>query len=309
MSRHASASDLARLSAGDLSPGKARRIRAHLADCGQCQQVCSELANVSLLLASVQAPPIPAHLAARIETALAAESAQRVASEPASEGGRRDLPSRSRAGRRRPRKSSPLALRVMAAAAAVVAMAGIVFGLTRQQSPASSSSSGSASSGPAARVPGRPVAAPLYGPALRYQHSGRTDSVTPVATRTDFEPGLLRAQVRDTMLTARLTTPAPAGSGGGGATANAARAAPSRGTMTDEFGRVVQLAQLAACVARITPPGQIALLVDLARYHSDPATVIVTAAGGSSSSQVWVVGPACSSSDSDIVARDTLPQQ
>ncbi|MGO9727754.1 MAG: anti-sigma factor family protein [Streptosporangiaceae bacterium] len=321
MSRHPSALDLARLSEGDLSPRKAARIRAHLDDCAACQQVYAELEGVSVLLASVQEPPIPAHLAARIETALATESAHRVASEPASESGRRDLPSRSRAGRGRAGRGragrpasgrpSPLALRILAGAGVVVVLAGIGFGLSRHAGPTSSSTSGTASRVPAAKVSGERAAAPVYGPALSYQHDGRTESFTPVATRTNFVPGQLSAQVKAAMRVSRLSTPSPAGSAALGASPNAAPSpAPAGRTMLDQFGRQIALARLGSCVGRITPAGQVLLLVDPAQYLGRAATIIVTAvSSGSGSSQVWVVGPSCSASDSDILAHETLPQQ
>lgn len=92
MSRHASTEVLARYTGGDLKPRKAVRVASHLAGCATCRERVHALESVPSMLASVQFPPIPANLSSRIEMAIAGESAARVAREPASEAGRRDLP-------------------------------------------------------------------------------------------------------------------------------------------------------------------------------------------------------------------------
>src|SRR5271166_3618362 len=97
MTRHATLDELARLGADDLRPRKAAKVGRHLASCTQRTQISDQLAGVPALLSSVRFPAMPQNLSARIDGALAAESAQRVAAEPASEAGRSDLPSRSAA--------------------------------------------------------------------------------------------------------------------------------------------------------------------------------------------------------------------
>src|SRR5260370_42214771 len=87
MTRHIGAETLARFRQGDLSPRRNARIRAHLGGCARCSDLNEDLAGVTTLLAGAQPPPIPEHLAARIQTALATEAARRVA--PAA-GGARD---------------------------------------------------------------------------------------------------------------------------------------------------------------------------------------------------------------------------
>ena len=79
MTRHVSAEKLARSRDGDLSPAAARRVTAHLAGCSRCRADADALAGLPALLAATQLPPMPDHLAARIETALATESAHRAA--------------------------------------------------------------------------------------------------------------------------------------------------------------------------------------------------------------------------------------
>src|ERR1700722_20685166 len=82
MTRHVSTEHLPRFRAGDLSPARSRRVAAHLRNCDRCRETSDALARVPSLLAAVEVPPMPAHLAARIETALAAESAHRAAGAP-----------------------------------------------------------------------------------------------------------------------------------------------------------------------------------------------------------------------------------
>src|SRR5260370_1137041 len=75
MTRHIGAETLARFRQGDLSPRRNARIRAHLGGCARCSDLNEDLAGVTTLLAGAQPPPIPAHLAARIQTALATGAA------------------------------------------------------------------------------------------------------------------------------------------------------------------------------------------------------------------------------------------
>src|SRR5260370_39919511 len=80
MRRHWSSDTLASYQVGGVSRRRAARIRAHLARCARCTGVSSDLAEVSNLLASIQLPGIPDHLAERLRTALAAEASARAAS-------------------------------------------------------------------------------------------------------------------------------------------------------------------------------------------------------------------------------------
>src|SRR5260370_3677681 len=79
MTRDIGAETLARFRQGDLSPRRNARIRAHLGGCARCSDLNEDLAGVTTLLAGAQPPPIPEHLAARIQTALATEAARREA--------------------------------------------------------------------------------------------------------------------------------------------------------------------------------------------------------------------------------------
>jgi hypothetical protein len=90
-------------------------------------------------------------------------------------------------------------------------------------------------------------------------------------------------------------SPAPAG------------ASPQHGP---SFGGIA-VKDLQGCVTRIAAGGTVRL-VDVARYQGKRATIIVVAggaggAGGTGGTRVFVVGPGCSGSRSDLIARASLP--
>src|SRR6516162_4956746 len=168
MRPHVGAKTLARYRQDDLSSRRSSRIGAHLAGCARCRARSEDLAGVTTLLASVHPPPIPEHLEARIQAALATEAVARAArpgekapaderpaaAAPAPAGtgpaanGRR--PRREEPGfGRRPRLGRPVPAVALAAAAAVVVLAGGIYGLTRLGA-GSTSSSAAGSASPAA---------------------------------------------------------------------------------------------------------------------------------------------------------------
>ncbi|MFB7662713.1 hypothetical protein ACFC1R_02040 [Kitasatospora sp. NPDC056138] len=73
---------LADLAEGLSDPGQAPALRLHLADCPECAETFAALAEVRDLLGAVEAPPMPADIAERIDTALAAEAARRPLTPP-----------------------------------------------------------------------------------------------------------------------------------------------------------------------------------------------------------------------------------
>jgi hypothetical protein len=77
MTGHADAATLALLREGLLAPAEAAQVRSHLAGCARCRETESGLVTVTQMLASVQSPPMPAAVSARIAAALAAEAAAR----------------------------------------------------------------------------------------------------------------------------------------------------------------------------------------------------------------------------------------
>jgi hypothetical protein len=323
LTRHVSAETMAGFRQGGLSPRKNSRISAHLAGCDRCRTLDEDLAGVRTLLAGAQPPPIPEHLAARIQTALATEAASRVVRPAGSENGigtaapRPGQPTRGPGWWPRlpgmPRLGSRVALGSLAAAAAVLVVIGgmEMFGSRGTGSGPRSTAVGAPAApahGPAGQsagsemgVPG-PGGQPASGPVLQYQHSGHQDSITPVTTDTDFTPGRLRTQVAAAVARygAKTTGTAPHTSPLSGVISPAAaeKKPPAR------FGNI-PMSLLQGCVNRMDA-GELVLLVDVARYRGTPATVIVTEVTVIGPEQIWVVGTGCSRSRTDVLAHATM---
>jgi hypothetical protein len=344
MTRHVSADQLARFRDGDLSRAATRRVRAHLAGCARCQADADALAGLPALLAGTPAPPMPDHLAARIETALATESAQRAA------GASGEAPARLAPGRpsglsrrdgadervRRHARRPALARRILTAAATVAVLGGggyaLVSSLGSETSISGTATSGgipSAEAGPAGRAPQASAAAsspvrnapaagsngairpgavsPLQvGPEVRYSGPGHAGRFTPVRTSTDYLAADLGQQASGTL--ARLRTSGSGAAGGAGhvPAGQGATASGPAGTAGNSFSAAT-LAQLPGCISRVAG-GQAVLLVDLASFQGAPAIIIVTAPPGSAAgTQVWAVAAACSSSGADVLAHQSLP--
>jgi hypothetical protein len=304
--RHLSDDDLARYLEGDLRPRRAARVGSHLAGCSGCQGRVAALKAIPNMLANVQYPPIPERLASRIGMALAAESSARVAGQPASEGGRRDLPDRAagpgRLGWRMPRLNlnSPVALRTAAAvgAAAIIAGGGyaIVSHVGSSSSPASTSIRG-------------PSAAPAHanvqaGPSVSYQHGGHTNSIKTLKSGTDYKSATLAKQAAVVLAAARRSTApsAPAHSNGSMSTFGA-----SSGLASPNASAAAGRTLLEGCVDRIAA-GRSVLLVDAAKFDSRHATIIMVSSGATGRAQVYAVGSGCSASASDILAQQSLPR-
>ena len=79
MRGHVDAESLALYAEGQLSRGRTARVRAHLSGCPQCATTLAALAEVTIQLSHVPAPPMPSAVAARLDAALRAESAHRAA--------------------------------------------------------------------------------------------------------------------------------------------------------------------------------------------------------------------------------------
>jgi anti-sigma factor RsiW len=308
MTRHVSTERLARFRDGGLRRAAARRVEAHLADCARCRDAEHALDQLPALLAAAEAPQIPAHLAARIETALATESAHRAAGSPSMRGSGPELP-RSTA-RTRSRLTLPVpALRILAAAGVVVVIGGGGYELiSHTVSTGAHSTSGSAASAgrPAVRSPHRtfnsagsgPVVPGIsggaaFGPIVRYARDGHLASIRPVRTSTDYRPAHLSQQVTATLA---RTRPGPRVQPG---------THPEAGPEAAGRLSTAQRARLAGCLSRVAG-GRPVLLADIATFRGDPATVIVTAAQGHAAAQIWVVGPGCSRSASDVLAHQPL---
>jgi hypothetical protein len=304
MRPHVGAKTLARYRQGDLSQRRSSRIGAHLAGCARCRARSEDLAGVTELLASVRPPPMPEHLAARIQAALATEAATQVtrsadkapagekaaagAPTPAGTGpaanGRRPRPEAPGHGRR-PRLARPgpaVALRALTAAAAVVILAGGIYGLTRLGASSTSSSAGSAA------APAVPA------PASQSVPGGSTA----IRSGTDYTPGNLSRQVA-AQLARHGHSSAVAGPNAGAPGETHSPAAISGGRAA------IPASVLAGCVNRIAA-GERVLLVDVARYQGAPATVIVTPPAAGGPEQISVVGTGCSASRSDLLHHAML---
>jgi hypothetical protein len=307
MKRHASADELADLAAGVLKPRRAGKISAHLSGCAYCTDVNNQLANVSSLLAAVPAAPMPANLSSRIESAIAAESAQRLASEPATEAGRRDLPARGSRSRRSgqgwrvPLLSGP-AGRLVAAAGALVIIAGGGYEIAAHIGTASVTSTSSNSSGAAVVPPGGLRLS--VGPSITYQQGLHTKSVRTVSSDTNFTgPTLGRLAVQALKADqVRGNSPAPSAGAMSPGTGAAARATGSYSTNvpSSQPNSTAQSRDLAGCVGHLAADRQV-LLVELATFDGQHATIIVIAATTVGSADVWAVRPTCSAANTELL--------
>jgi len=344
VSRHVDEQTLAAYREGLLPARKAARITAHLATCQRCAEVDAQLAAVTTILARTPAPPMPASLAARLDAALAAEIARSAAPSPSEAaapadssrpadaatpagatapagaappasaaspagapshagtpapgehaGRRGGAAGRDTAGRRAGPGRAPwrLSPRLAAAAAAVVIVAGggyaVAHLLSASRTGSSASSSGAAPSRNAAGRPGGPGLGP---PEAAPVPAG---TLPLVASGTHYQPGQLPAQVGAVL----KRYPAPGSSPSrGGATSTKPTVTPT--VPTDAFPYLV------ACVAHLTG-GARPLLVDIARYGTRQAAVIVAQVPGTTNVHVWVVGPGCSAHGGDIITQVSMP--
>jgi hypothetical protein len=299
LSRHCSIDVLASFAAGDLKPRKAARVTAHLRVCGECSGQIRELERVPSLLAAVQLPPIPDYLFVRIEMAIATESAARVASQPASEAGRRDVPARARQPRRRlSGLTTPAGLRTVAAVGAAVIVAGGGYEIATHVGSAPSSSSSAAEHSPAA-----PAGAVSAGPQVTYTHAGHTDAINAIHSGTNFRRATLRAQTAAALVAFSAEQGpahelAPLGAAGG---------APASGKVATNTTAVpsVSPSKLEGCVGRIAA-GRTVRLVDIAKYEDASATIIVVSGQNGGPSTIYAVGSNCSGTTSDILAQQQL---
>jgi anti-sigma factor RsiW len=303
MIRHVSDDDLAEYVEGDLRARKAARIGSHLAGCSSCSDRVAELEALPGLLSSIAFPPIPSHLSARIQLAIAGESAARVASEPASESGRRDLPDRNaspaRRGRQLPNLRSPLVVRTLAATGAAVIVAGGGYELASHLGSGNGPSSGTAALSPASpTATGQKLQA---GPAVVYGKAGHTHSVTTVQSGTTYQADTLLRQVARVVAAQQVNT---AGRPAAGQSHMNSLSAPASAQPNATSAAPPKLPGLAGCVDRIAGDRSV-LLVDVARYEGKTAAVIVVGSQRSRVAEVYVVGTACSATTSDILTSQS----
>ena len=335
MTRHVGAETLARYREWDLSSRKSARIRAHLPGCARCTALDEDLAGVTALLASAPAPAMPDQVTARIQAALRAEAAREVPVSAGRQPGRsrqggergkrrqsrqhgepgKRRQSRHAAGRdgtvqdgtvrrlRLPELQSRLAVRVLGAAAAVAVVSGGIYGVIQLAAggvPAATSGAAGSMAGPLRHAAAQPA-----GPSLKYNKAGRAAGFTPVSTGTDFQQHQLASQVSGVLRRSAPQLPTASGPAANALPSSSPGELSGQRSTGAEFFHGIAVSALQGCVTRIAAGGKV-LLVDVARYQGRPATVIVVARGPGDR-RIFVVGPACSSSDGDVIAQASLP--
>lgn len=280
MKGHLDADVLAEYRAWLITGRRRRAIAAHLSGCAECAALDARLAQVSALLAATPAPSMPDAVSRRLDDALAAEVHRPIPAErhsvPAKHRGFPSWAGRSWAGAFRVRILAPVA-----AAAAVLAGGGYVLSQVGGTSALSGpdSAAGNADNGTAVSSGAGASAGPASSTARSRMSPERNNQAVPgsgvyvVTSDLNYTAATLRTQVA-----AQL------------------RARPSlHGTLAP--------AAVSACVLRITR-NAIPVLTEKARYQDTPATVIVLSRDGSD--QVWVAGPHCTATNSDILDHVVL---
>lgn len=327
MRRHATLDELACLQGDALKPRQARKIQSHVSGCAHCIELIHQLSAVPDMLASasMQYTAMPQQVTARIESALVVESTQRLAGQPATEAGRRDLPVRSNRtarpgkGWRLPGLSAG-AMRVLAAAGALVVIVGGGYEVATHVS-SSSSSPSSASNRTAGKLAGPQASKLNLGPSLSFRHGRHIDTVKTVRASTNFVRARLLAQTVAAIQTAARNgvipsqgtptggTPEPSGASTGQAQTPGSGLAASKGVAnSDAFGvnGGINVSQMAGCVGMLAAI-QPVILVELAKYEGQPAAIIVLGSTPAGSADVWVMGMTCSASNRDVLYHLKIP--
>jgi hypothetical protein len=226
--------------------------------------------------------------------------------------GRPDLPERGSRGSRRlrmPNWSSPLLLRGLAAAGAVVIVAGAGALFIRGHA---GSSSGSGSGGSAAapfrgtngtaqghRADNRPTSGPGYSTVtpvtMNYRLNGRVATARALTSRHDYTrhnmARLVHNDVASTTVLGKNATPGPYSK------------AASPGAVLGG----IKVLKLMGCLTRLAA-GRSILVADVARYLGQPATIVVMRSSASTQQlNVAVVRLTCSLASPEIIAQVTVP--
>jgi hypothetical protein len=318
MNRHATLDELARLGVDDVRPRRAAKINSHLATCPKCTELSNQLSSVPAMLSSVQFPEMPASLSTRIDGILAAEAAQRVAAEPATEAGRRDLPVRAARRQGRPARERyrtnrsvwrlPVpATRVLATAGAIIVVGIGGYEIASHAGGAViSSSSGVDASGHAAEQPFVSTSQVSLGPSVTYSQDGSSRTIETVTADTDFTSSKLAQQAEAAITAAShngMLAPAKSSIYGPSLSASTAAGSGALGNSTATSG----FSHLSGCMTRVIPRGQVVTLVEQAKFEGKPATIIVTVPASASGSahpkgaEIWALGEACSGNNSDVL--------
>lgn len=312
---HFNADDLASYRAGIVSESRAARISAHLSGCPQCADVHSGLDDLSQMLASIPAPPMPETLTARVHAAISHEAAQRgaatsafseVGRAAADDGssvripGRPDLPERAKRPGRRPRImawSPPLLVRGLAAAGVIVLLVGGGIMLANQRSVQMSGTAAGPNTHRPIRSRHNNSAAVGSTPTvvLRYQHGAESAYANAVTSDVSYTKANLPAGIRSEVASTRQI-------GNAGSTAVPATAQPRPGRALSH----TTVGRLESCLSSLASGRGLVLLVDVARYLRQPATIIVFRQVNSAY-DVIVVGVACGATSQDIITSLSVP--
>src|SRR5215469_2331493 len=298
--------------------------------CARCARTDSDLAAVSSLLAAVELPGMPSSFIQRVQIAIADESTARAAlsadtgtgtlaaegpdgaadSSPGDRGapeagdgaalipGRPDLPTRSRRLRRSrrfrlPSLTSPLVLRGLAGAAAVIVVAGAGFLLANGQQQPRSTSSG-IKSNPTAKAAAPAALSHASSASVHYQLQGKTATTTAFVSKANFDRSSLAGLARsDVQRTARLA-PSPTNS-------------KLVTTMGQSVAQAFDVGRLESCLSQANA-GRTVVAATIARFLGKRATLIVFHSLQSAAFlDVAIVGPACSASNLHLIYQTTIP--
>jgi len=278
--------------------------------------------EAAIRVASSQAPVAPG-TAAAITTA-AEGAASPAADGPAAEGsghgvthgggesalipGRPDLPPRRGRKSRRfrmPHWSSPLVLRGLAAAGAVVIVAGAGVLFIRGHATTAGGSGGAAGRSTAEKHAGS-VPAPLVSGSnadysgrnrpvtMNYRLNGKVATARALTTGRDYSRGNMARLVHKDVATAPVF---------GQNTPSGKQRTQAAGAM---FGGV-RVVRLTGCLTRLAT-GRRILVADVARYLGRPATIVVLRSSANARElDVVVVRLTCSRASPDIIAQVTIP--
>jgi hypothetical protein len=303
MTRHASADDIARLTGGAIRGRKAAKVAAHVAGCAQCTQVRAQLAEVTITLAGARYPPLPETVTATILAALRVEMNTRLAAAPAPEAARSDLPARHRRQQvsppmvpwRLPGLSVPVTRLVATAGALVVIGGGGYLVASNLASGVAPSSSSSAAVQPMSR-----------GPDVTYGSPGSQHTIHSVSSSTNFVPGMLRNQALGAYYEAEQRGEADnqASANANGPASLGPLPTSTTASVSGVAGRPVG-SRLAGCIDALGP-GRSVLLVDIAKYAGEPATIIVFGSTATSQAEVIVTADSCSYLNPTVLARAPL---
>ncbi|GAA2134498.1 hypothetical protein GCM10009760_11910 [Kitasatospora kazusensis] len=172
---------LADLSEGLVGPADLPALQEHLDRCEECADTLAALTEVRELLGSVDTPPMPADVAARIDSALAAEAAAAAAArEAAEESGNAPeavrapvpaapaplsgalAPPNRRSEGTGPGRPRSRRRRILVGTAAVLTTLGLAALLVRQTDPAGQHPSASAAADSSVGRPGTTADGPVY---------------------------------------------------------------------------------------------------------------------------------------------------